>query len=154
MSWATCYKGSNNIHFNLPPLMSDGRNFSTLTPMRQENTNLFEKLNMQTNYDYRQYLIKNAEKIMKNNQSSACDNCCHCETIVDNIPSHQKYFYRSCSDLNKPYGYEDSDLKNMYLSRTELNSQLKAPILTGEKLLQMRSRRQTDLSHEHMFQKH
>ena len=32
MSWATSYSGSNNIHFNLPPLMSDGRNFATWIP--------------------------------------------------------------------------------------------------------------------------
>ena len=41
MSWGTCYNGSNNIHFNLPPLMSDGRNFTTLTPARQQNTKVF-----------------------------------------------------------------------------------------------------------------
>ena len=51
--------------------MSDGRNFTTLTPARQQNTKVFEKLNMQSNYDYRQYLISNAEKLIKKNMLSA-----------------------------------------------------------------------------------
>ena len=32
MSWGTCYGASNNIHFDFPPLMSDGRNFATWVP--------------------------------------------------------------------------------------------------------------------------
>ena len=28
MSWGTCDSGSNNIHFNFPAFMDDGRNFS------------------------------------------------------------------------------------------------------------------------------
>jgi len=32
MSWATCYSGSNNINFNFPPIMADGRNYATWQP--------------------------------------------------------------------------------------------------------------------------
>ena len=32
MAWATCYSGSNNIHFNFPPKMSDGRNYASWQP--------------------------------------------------------------------------------------------------------------------------
>ena len=32
MSWGTCFSGSNNIHFDFPPIMSDGRNFSSWQP--------------------------------------------------------------------------------------------------------------------------
>jgi len=133
--------------------MSDGRNFSTLKAMRQENTEISKTLNMTSNYDYRQYLIKNGTKIMKKNQLSACNNCCHCETIVDNIPKHQKYFYRSCSDLNRPYGYEDSDLKNIYMTKEQLNNNLKAPILTQEKILQMKSAQQSSFNENNSIQK-
>ena len=27
MSWATCYSSSNNVYFDLPPMMDDGRVF-------------------------------------------------------------------------------------------------------------------------------
>jgi len=32
MSWATCFNSSNNIHFNFPPIMADGRNYATWQP--------------------------------------------------------------------------------------------------------------------------
>jgi hypothetical protein len=32
MSWAVCYSGSNNIHFNFPPIMADGRNYASWQP--------------------------------------------------------------------------------------------------------------------------
>ena len=37
MSWATCYSGSNNIHFNIPPSMSDGRLFTNFNPSYDAN---------------------------------------------------------------------------------------------------------------------
>ena len=32
MNWASIYSGSNNVYSNLPPMMSDGRNYSNLLP--------------------------------------------------------------------------------------------------------------------------
>ena len=32
MTWGTCYSGSNNIHFDFPSIMSDGRNYSNWQP--------------------------------------------------------------------------------------------------------------------------
>jgi hypothetical protein len=32
MSWSTCYSGSNNINFNFPPIMADGRNYASWQP--------------------------------------------------------------------------------------------------------------------------
>ena len=32
MSWSTCYTGSNNIHYNDPPLMMDGRTYASWQP--------------------------------------------------------------------------------------------------------------------------
>ena len=40
MSWGTCYSGSNNIHFDFPPIMSDGRNFSKWQPGAKINEEL------------------------------------------------------------------------------------------------------------------
>ena len=50
MSWATCYSGSNNIHFNSPPIMSDGRNFATWVPACAVNETIQQKNNLTTNY--------------------------------------------------------------------------------------------------------
>ena len=40
MSWATCYEGSNNIHFNIPPSMSDGSLFSSYEAACKSNNQL------------------------------------------------------------------------------------------------------------------
>lgn len=53
MSWATCYSGSNNIHFNIPPLMNDGRHYTTFDPSCKANTELRDSLGIKNNYQYR-----------------------------------------------------------------------------------------------------
>ena len=40
MSWGTCYQGSNNIHFDFPPIMTDGRNFAKWQPGAVINENI------------------------------------------------------------------------------------------------------------------
>ena len=40
MSWSTCYSGSNNIHKNMPPLMSDSRQFTNFDPNCEANNKL------------------------------------------------------------------------------------------------------------------
>ena len=44
-------------------------------------------------------------------------------------------------DRTQPFGYENSDLKNIYLSRERLNSNLSGPIISQEDLLINRSAR-------------
>ena len=136
MSWATCYAGSNNIHFDYPPLMSDGRNFSNWNPTCAINDKLMDGQGIQTNYQYRQYLIKNADAIIQTNQVAACDQCCKCQYGKNQAKNQSgKYIYSSCSDASQPFGYETSDLKNMYVSRQALQSRLTAPLLSQQGLL-------------------
>ena len=75
MSWGTCYAGSNNIHFDSPPLMDDGRNYSSWQQDAVSNNNIKVNANIKSNADYRKYLINNADKIIKINQYEACNNC-------------------------------------------------------------------------------
>ena len=63
MSWATCYAGSDNIHFNFPPIMMDGRNYATWQPGAVVNEQIRENNNITSNWDYRTFLQKNAVKI-------------------------------------------------------------------------------------------
>ena len=139
MSWATCYTGSNNIHFNLPPLMTDGREFSNYDPACKANNELRQNLGIKSNYDYRQWLIHNGNKIAQQNRNSACHDCSECVRAAAQAPKTQKYLFENCADNSRPYGYQTSDLKNMYLSRHSLDGQLRAPILTQEQLLLSRA---------------
>jgi len=132
MSWATCYNATNNIHFNSPPLMSDGRNFANWDPACKQNEILMNKQRIQSNYQYRQFLIKNGESLMKTNNKQSLDNC---GTSLYGSPlfvdtNNGKYLYKSVRDGTQPYGYETSDLKNLYLSREQLQSRLSAPIMS------------------------
>ena len=38
-----------------------------------------------------------------------------------------------------PYGYESSDLKNLYISRQGLNSRLTAPMVSQDQLLMFKN---------------
>ena len=58
MSWGTCYSGSNNIHFNYPPIMADGRNYATWQPEAVVNKRIQQQENIQTSWQYRQYLYQ------------------------------------------------------------------------------------------------
>ena len=136
MSWGTCYSGSNNIHFDYPPIMNDGRNFATWVPANEVSENIRTKANIQNNNEYRQYLVNNSDSIIRNNQVTACDQCCYCSASNVGPPvTNNKYLYKSSSDSSAPFGYESSDLKNLYLSRNELQSKMIAPIVNQEDIL-------------------
>jgi len=118
MSWATNYSGTNNIDFDKPAKMSDTRFLTNWNAACEVNNNLKSQMNLNSNYDYRQYLIKNAQYIIDRNAMSARNNTSN--TLLGDEPN---------------YGYEASDLKNIYLSRKELQRKMVAPILTQEQYL-------------------
>ena len=130
MSWGTCYSGSNNIHFNFPPIMADGRNFAQWQPDAVVNNRIQKQEGITNNWSYRQYLQQNGLQIMNYNTTEACyelgldPHVQTGKTPSDNVP----YTFRSTFDTSQPgFGYCNSDLKNPYLSREQLNSRLVAP---------------------------
>jgi hypothetical protein len=46
------------------------------------------------------------------------------------VQSNTPFVFSSALDNSQPFGYETSDLKNVYLSRHELQSRIMAPALT------------------------
>ena len=139
MSWATCYAGSNNIHFDFPPIMTDGRNYAKWQPGAVINEQIRQENNIKTNWQYRQYLTTNADAIIKSNQLDACDECCYCPALKTGEPvPNTPFLYKSCMEKSQPYGYENSDLKNVYLTSYQLQARMVAPAITQEQLLQQR----------------
>ena len=139
MSWAPCYSGSNNIHFNVPPMMSDGRLFTMFNPACNANKTLRDNLNISNNYDYRQWLIKNGNTIRQKNLQLAKNESSECVEAGKEMKTNDKYIYQNCLDNSRPFGYETSDLKNLYLTRNQLQSRVNTHILTQEQLLLARS---------------
>ena len=130
MSWATCYSGSNNIHFNDPPIMSDGRIYSSWQPTASVNNKIKEQAGIKTNWEYRNYLRNNSSEIMKYNSTSYCNelglptHVSNDSTVSQNVP----YMYKSVFDTSRPgYGYSESSLKNPYLTREQLQSRAVYP---------------------------
>ena len=120
MSWSTCYSGSNNIDFNSPAKMSDGRLWSQWSPDSVVNYRIQRQERIQSNWSYRQYLQHNGIQIMNYNNMEACYDL--------GLDPHVKSD-RTPSD-NVPYKFKgifDSDLKNPYLTREQLNSRMIAP---------------------------
>ena len=140
MSWGTCYSGSNNIHFNFPPVMADGRNYATWQPGAVINEKIRENNGIKSNWDYRTFLQNNAVKIMQTNSIAACNNCAACPPVYigSQNPVSQSsvpFVFESPLDNSQPFGYETSDLKNMYLSRNELQSRMSAPHISQSQML-------------------
>lgn len=140
MSWGTCYSGSgsNNIHFDFPPIMADGRNYADWQPGAVMNERIKAQAGITSNSQYRQYLTHNAVQIMQANQLEACNQCGNCMYNTSNPLQPQRnvpYVFASTLDNSQPFGYENSDLKNYYLSRQQLQARMIAPEIVPHELV-------------------
>jgi hypothetical protein len=128
--WENCYNASNNYDFNSPAKMADGRLWSQWQPSAVINERIQRKEGIQSNWGYRQYLQRNGLQIMNYNNQEACytlgldPHVNTGKTPSSNVP----YNFKGTFDSSTPgFGYSNSDLKNLYLSREQLNSRLIAP---------------------------
>jgi hypothetical protein len=125
----------NNIHKHFPALMEDGNIYTNWHSASLTNDMLKTNSPHRDNYQYRQWLMRNAESVIKQNQvNSFADSCTNINKFKSTSNS-SKYIFRNCNDKITPPGYETSDLKDIYLSKQELQERLKAPIMTQEELL-------------------
>ena len=130
------YSGSNNIHFDFPPIMSDGRNYASWQPEAVINARIQKQENIKSSWDYRQYMQKNGLKIMKYNSHEAFyDLGINPHELTNTTPSiNVPFLYKNQFDMSAPgYGYCNSDLKSPYLSRQQLNARMISPSMTLEK---------------------
>ena len=139
MSWGTCYAGSNNIHSNFPPIMHDGRNYANWQPGAVINENIKKEANITSNWQYRQFLCNNADTIIAFNKLSAAGDCCANKAEYGSgqqpISNNSPYLYKSCLDETAKYGYENSDLKNLYLTDYTLQARMVTPVFSQPQLL-------------------
>lgn len=122
--------------------MSDGRVITaSYQPEAVLNNHLLKEIGVETNWQYRQYLIKNAKDIEKYNRLQCATDAGYFKRYGDG-PSTEvyktPYVYKSAESSQKPNGYVSSDLKEMYLSREQLQSRLIAPELTQAELYNQR----------------
>lgn len=138
---------ANNKYDGFPPLMSDGRSVtSTWQPESTINADLIKNNDIQSNWQYRRYLTKNAKEVMQYNFRESSNDIGYYKRplevldIQSNLVSDIKnkpYTFNSVLDNTKPLGYMSSDLKDTYLTREQLNSRKISPVITQEHLLKM-----------------
>lgn len=126
---------SNNIYDGFPPLMEDGR---TITASHQPeavlNNYLLKDTGINSNWEYRRYLTNNSTQIVSQNRLSSMNDVGYVKRYEDvasnfSTPKIQHSYVES-----EP---QKSDLKNIYLSREQLNSKLVAPEMTQYELLKL-----------------
>jgi hypothetical protein len=131
MSWATNYqtsKDANNVFTNVPANMGDGRFLKDLKVDQDVlNKETMEQLNMKSNGDYIKYLQHNAGSIMKTNTITSHINTGNMIYFKPNDSHNPPFHYDNSLDTRQPAGYNDSDLKNYYLSREQLNRNMVSP---------------------------
>jgi hypothetical protein len=117
--------------------MSDGRNYATWQPGSKVSDDIKKEVGIKSNWQYRKYMVENADAIMKYNQLQACDECCGCTAQYgsEEKTANQPFLFKSCNDLRQPFGYESSDLKKIYLDKYNLQNRMVTPVLTQEQLL-------------------
>jgi hypothetical protein len=102
----------NNIHPDFPANMADGRVYANWEPTAVINEQLRKRENIQTNWEYRAYLQKNANTIREFNQTEAC------------LQSGCSYTY-----VKQPV-FHETDMKQTYLTRQQLQKKM-YPTLSG-----------------------
>jgi hypothetical protein len=126
--------------------MTDGRNFSGWQPGNAVNESIRRAENIKTNWDYRRYLTVNAEQIMTINRVDAVNQSGHGSFQVNEYEqdNHRNtpFMYSSLMDSREPFGYVQSDLKDVYLSRESLQSRMVAPEITQEQILAFQRQQQ------------
>jgi hypothetical protein len=128
MSWGTCYKNENNVYKSFPGIMEDSRLFTDYNSNAVLNKSMRDLNKIKSNEDYRKYLTNNAQSIINQNLETATfENNCNVMMKLDSENKNHPHLYHTTLDKKNPIGYEESNLKNMYLSRQELNIKKMSP---------------------------
>lgn len=125
---------TNNKYDEFPPLMNDGRSLvSSWQNETQINHKLIQENNITSNWKYRQYLTQNATTIMEYNLIESANDTGY---MIPQKEKQQKgkktdlitpYTFDSLNDRTKPF--ENSDLKELYLTREQLLAKKVAPVI-------------------------
>jgi hypothetical protein len=128
---------TNNLYPEFPPMMADGRALiASYQPEAILNANLIKQNAIQSNWQYRKFLIDNSQMILKQNFREACNDVGYFERFLpgevgNNDPiNHVPFQYSSYLQTTRPQGYSNSDLKDMYLSREQLDARKYSPSMT------------------------
>lgn len=139
---------TNNKYAQFPPLMSDGRAVTaSWQPESVVNAGIIKSNGIKSNWEYRRYLTTHSKEVMKYNFLEASNDVGYYKRPID-LPNFQSdvvsglngipYRFNSIADKTKPFSYTTSDMKELYLSRQELDARKVSPVITQEQLQHLR----------------
>lgn len=127
---------SNSVFEGFPPLMSDGRSITASYQRNTvENQAIKNKNGIQSNWEYRRYLQKNANNVLKQNFRDASNDVGYFQRFADPTTLENRqgkgypFLYSQLLDSTRPPKYADSDLKTAYLSREQLQALKSSPVV-------------------------
>lgn len=133
----------NNAFNSAPAIMNDGRNFAKWTPTPIQSEQIRKDSGAKTtNWEYRRYMMEQADFIIRENQRNAFMETGGIQWVDGNTNAYSPpalgqtpYLYRNVED-NRPVYELNSDLKNLYLADVQLQSRMVTPVFTQAQLLQ------------------
>jgi hypothetical protein len=136
---STTYQ-SNNKYSNFPPMMNDGRSVqASWQPCAVVNEIIRKDNNIQSNWQYRRYLVENAEDIKSHNFKQACNDVGYYvrneHQEIDNRATQPPKFYESFTEPVSHRGSSSSDLKDVYLTREQLQAKQVIPSMTQAEIM-------------------
>jgi len=105
-------------------------------PGWQVNTQIRQGQQLTSNWKYRRYLQQHANDIMSyNTQLVASETQTPAPQSFSPVQEsgNTPYLYKSCLSTAQPTGYENSDLKEYYLTKQRLHCQMVSPEIRIEK---------------------
>jgi hypothetical protein len=126
--------------------MADGRaSIAGYNPNAVISEKIIQEQNIKSNWEYRQYMTHQADKIRAYNYKDCMNDMGYTMRAVDilDVGAPQNpppYLFKNMFDNTRVARAEavfpDSDLKNFYLSREQLNARKIAPVVRQEQLLE------------------
>jgi len=141
-SWYN-FSASHNANQGFPAIMSDGRIYASYQPDAVVNQYIINKEGITSNFQYRKFLQRNANTIMKENTMEASNetgtvpfrvgaynnfNDEHGNMYSPNTP----FMYSSVMNTKSPnyINVNDSVMKARYLTREQQQARMRAPIVS------------------------
>lgn len=133
---------SNNQYERFPPLMSDGRSMmASWQPGAVVNEVLLQQNGIQSNWQYRNFMTRNSESIRANLLRDAMNDVGY--SVRNENPEIGQIFEtpKVYGSFHEPISHRQaasSDLKEIYMTREQLQAKQVVPSMTQDELVKLR----------------
>jgi hypothetical protein len=121
----------NNNYYTIEPTQElQGSAYSLWQPGAATNRKIIVDTGINSNWNYRKYIQKNANDIMKYNTMQAINTSGNNPYTVlnTNTVNNTPHLYSSIHDTNNPpHGYRASDLRKDFLTKQQIKARMISP---------------------------